>query len=813
MRKAVWFIICMAAIVFVCGPALADSAARKIDPPAGDAVFTVAPGEPVEIRVNTTPHAGHIPAYEWFVLASSRAPGEIFFMTPEGMRVFVPGVRLLDLMYPYSHTGSTEMIDTMTPDEFGLSAGDTLYYAYVYVPAGEPHMIIKNIVSLQVQPDTQGIQPLQPFASASDLEAYLKDGIRQMTPWYWEGPDGGGVPVGGTPDAGDSGGSPPAYSGTNLQEAGVDEADRIKTDGTYLYVAPANQHLDDWWGMPVVDDGSDETSETEKEIRILRLSDAPPSTREIETISLADHETAVDGMYLLTDREENRPDLLVTIGGQIGNYWGIWYMPWYWQEGVTEIVLYDVDTPRDPEQITRIEIDGFLVSSRRIDDTLYLVTRYTPMSRNENPPPEEGEDTTDETPALPDLLPSFRVDGEAAGNLVEPDQCYRVPVENRDPQPTIITITAIDLNQPDSPVSRSVVGPTETVYMSTTSLYLATTLYKPGNSGQAAEETTDIHKFALEPDGPAYHGSGSVPGTLGWEEDKKPFRMSAHENILRVTTSLGNTWDDTSSTRLTLLKEIEGPDGPVLTETAAIDGIGETGERLYAVRYAGKYAYLVTFRITDPLYIFDLSDPENPFLAGELHIDGYSDYLHPVSETLLLGIGKDAVPDTASDDFGGRGAWYQGVKLSLFDISDPTDPQEIDSVILGKRGTESDALYDHHALAWLPATEDQPARLALPVRLHNTALPEVPNTPWAHYGWTHTGLYLFDIETGDDPEIDNRGRMIVAARSDDQPGENWWYGYGASDRAVLLGDSVHYVHADAVWSASWGLATDMVGPE
>ena len=184
-----------------------------------------------------------------------------------------------------------------------------------------------------------------------------------------------------------------------------------------------------------------------------------------------------------------------------------------------------------------------------------------------------------------------------------------------------------------------------------------------------------------------------------------------------MASSLGETWNETSTTRLTLLRE--SGDG-LFAETAHVDNIGEPGERLYAVRYTGNRAYLVTFRVTDPLYVFDLSDPFVPVKAGELHIQGYSDYLQPLSDTRLLGIGKDAVADVASTHFGGRGAWYQGVKLSLFDVADPSKPAELSSVIIGKRGTGTDAIMDHHAVTFLPAAPDRPARLALPIRKHDT---------------------------------------------------------------------------------------------
>ncbi|MCP4693915.1 MAG: hypothetical protein GY859_38125, partial [Desulfobacterales bacterium] len=167
---------------------------------------------------------------------------------------------------------------------------------------------------------------------------------------------------------------------------------------------------------------------------------------------------------------------------------------------------------------------------------------------------------------------------------------------------------------------------------------------------------------------------------------------------------------------------------------------------------------------------------------------------------------KDAVPDDGSNDFGGRGAWYQGVKLSLFDVSDPSNPREVDSLVYGKRGTNSDALVDHHALAYLPPINGGPARLALPIQLHET-VPTYsyfnPSDPSAYYDWTHTGLYMFDITTGESggqAGIEKSGHII--AESIGNQDDSYW-GW-ARDRAVLLNDSVHYIHNEKVISAEWG---------
>ncbi|MFT7287485.1 MAG: hypothetical protein ACI87W_001599 [Halieaceae bacterium] len=132
------------------------------------------------------------------------------------------------------------------------------------------------------------------------------------------------------------------------------------------------------------------------------------------------------------------------------------------------------------------------------------------------------------------------------------------------------------------------------------------------------------------------------------------------------------------------------------------------------------------------------------------------------------------------------------MKLALFDVSGSS--RELTSLVIGKRGTESDALYDHHAVTFLQYAQPDILRLALPVRLHNQDEPGVFE-PWIHHPWKHTGLYLFEINTGQgDERIDNTGRIIV---SDDTSGGPAVYSYGR-DRSVVVGGNVHYIHGDQV---------------
>jgi hypothetical protein len=174
--------------------------------------------------------------------------------------------------------------------------------------------------------------------------------------------------------------------------------------------------------------------------------------------------------------------------------------------------------------------------------------------------------------------------------------------------------------------------------------------------------------------------SGAVPGRL-----LNQFAMSENNGDLRVaTTTDGWNFGEQSESSVYVLR----PNGESLDVIGSVGGLGKT-EQIRAVRFLGDTAYVVTFRQTDPLYVIDLSDPTNPALDGELKIPGYSAYLHPVGEGLLLGVGQDATDSGQT----------LGTQLSLFDVSDPTNPQLIDTLPIGG---SSDVEWDHKAFLYWP---------------------------------------------------------------------------------------------------------------
>ena len=677
-------------------------------------------------------------------------------------------------------------------------------------------------------------------ADESSLSTYFQEAFDQES--ANEPNDAGSPEVANNEAASADGAGGSSVSGTNLQESGVDEADLIKTDGRYIYsIDKAEQATTLGPADEVIVDNPSTNS-----IRIMdsQGTGLTPVNR-IENLASG---SQLSGLYL-TDNGER---LIATTTSLNGNYYGSWFCPDCFANQKTDLLFIDVKDPANAAVKTELNFDGALISSRRTGNTLYLAMRHYPRGYPTATPESSDSNQKPITRPAADYLPTYSINQEPKQPLVAPSECYLQPSTKHSAD--IITLIAIDLST-DIPAlnSRCFVGSAEAIYASTDSLYLATTRYDYQVAGSNAEYnpgiTTDVHKFAFDALELEYRGSAEVRGHLGWHQDRKSFRFSEKDGLLRVLTfdedqggpeiaiddgdfvddgstetsesplapPDGNTGGDSSQDTtkspvlLTILKE--DPKSAALQQVAQLpnstrpEPIGLPGERLYASRFIGDRAFLVTFRVTDPLYVLDLSNPTDPFVAGSLKVDGYSDYLHLISDTLLLGIGKDATPDVSGDGFGdGRGAWYQGVKLSLIDVSDPTNPREAAKVILGKRGTEAAVLRDHHGLTGLLAGDTY--RIALPVKLHEDAgsLTSAPK-PWSFYNYSQAGLYRFNISVVNQT-ITAIPPLIVSDKNQHPLGQNV-----DNDRSVIMGDNVHYLHWGQFWSQDWAAQGGITGPQ
>ncbi|HWT22209.1 MAG TPA: beta-propeller domain-containing protein, partial [Solirubrobacteraceae bacterium] len=256
----------------------------------------------------------------------------------------------------------------------------------------------------------------------------------------------------------------------------------------------------------------------------------------------------------------------------------------------------------------------------------------------------------------------------------------------------VVTVLTIDMDRGLPWVdSDAVMSDAQTIYGSPGSLYVATQRWiDPDTPADAlpAGAATEIHRFAAaERAETAYRASGRVSGHL-----LNQFSLSEHRGDLRVATTETPVWmggeEIPSESAVTVLREAGGR----LQAVGAVRGMGR-GERIYSVRFIEDVGFVVTFRQTDPLYALDLTDPVAPRVAGELKIPGYSAYLHPLGDGLLLGVGQDATDD-------GR---VTGTQLSLFDVSDLARPVRLHQRTIAP-SSSSQAEYDHHAfLYWAPS--------------------------------------------------------------------------------------------------------------
>ena len=624
---------------------------------------------------------------------------------------------------------------------------------------------------------------LLPARSSESLEGYFKNSLIKKHGVI--NPQGGDFMLASTSE---NLGHTSSFSTTTVQENGIGEGDRIKTDGKHLFVSSVNT----------------------PSIKVFRAEKGyAPKVGEF-SFKTQSNDTLLSNLYLRPDKQQ-----LVALAGY-GGYTGPgqWFSADYWHNRKTELFTIDISTPRQLQQLSKLSVDGKLISSRRIGSTIYLVTRHMANVSGLIKYPENYSHTAfnrmliASTP-MNDMLPKYQLDEQQPHALFDFENCFYADGSTNFSQQSIISLLAVDLDSAElKPVGQCFIGDAETVYASSNAMYLATTKYRyvDASDGVSYEgaPTTEIHKFALKGRQTDYVGSASIDGHLGWQQSQKPFRMSEDKGVLRVLTYVGEQATSLDSpARLHILKENKGEKRLDLLSTLPNkqrpEPLGKKGEQIYASRFIKDKGYLVTFRTTDPLYILDLSDPRDPFITSSLEIDGYSDYLQPVGDNYLLGIGKAATAEKATELFDApRGAWYQGVKMSLIDISDPTAPVEKDKIILGRRGTETAVSVSHHALTSLQ--RDGMLQVNLPVSLHNKPLEHyssAPSHPSDYFGWTQDELFRLEINT-------NRGEMsvlesIVAPLEKQSDDSDYFIETGwQHDRSVIVDGAVYYLKGDQV---------------
>ncbi len=298
----------------------------------------------------------------------------------------------------------------------------------------------------------------------------------------------------------------------------------------------------------------------------------------------------------------------------------------------TSVRIYDISNRTVPKIINHFYQQGNILSSRYIDGNLYLISRFYSGVQ----------------PIKDDLfsyVPTITYPSKGQIKMVASND---ICVMENPTSFSYVIASSVSTRAEDAEVNtKAVLGSGSTIYCSTENLYVFGSFY--GNS-----EQTEILKFTLNNGKIRYSAKQTVSGrTLN------QFSADEYEGYFRIATTDFDAKTGQNINRLYLFDD-------TLKQVGSINGFA-AGESIYAVRFSGEVGYVITFRQTDPLFILNLKDPTKPQIEGQLKIPGFSSYLHPFKENLLIGVGAN----TSSD---GRRI---GCKLSLFDVSDPTTPAEI----------------------------------------------------------------------------------------------------------------------------------------
>lgn len=427
------------------------------------------------------------------------------------------------------------------------------------------------------------------------------------------------------------------YSKTNTQVEDVDEADIVKTDGKYIYyVTLGKTYIINAQNLKVA-------SVIEINEKQYRFS---PNELYINGNKLVLMGNSYEYKEIKTELEEEE----------------IYYdYSRSYQNTMSKALVFDITDKKNPKQEREVALDGYYNNSRMIGDSVYFISTkgmyyYNTMTDDE-------------------LLPIVK--DTAVSNETSKIACTDIAYFEGSTSYSYLMVAGFNINKKEPASTETFFGASEEIYASKDNLYITQTNYKYFFDTDLSK--SEIYKFNLTDSQIKLQASAEVKGTIN-----NQFSMDEYDGKLRIATTSNQYDEDNSKNQLFILDEN-------LDEISRIDNMAK-GEKIYSVRFVGKVGYIVTFKQIDPLFVIDLSDPYNPEIKGELKIPGYSSYLHPYDETHIIGIGYN----TKSNGYGG--VTNDNMKMSMFDLSDLSNPKEMFSIDIGSKYTYSEITSNHKAL-------------------------------------------------------------------------------------------------------------------
>jgi inhibitor of cysteine peptidase len=561
------------------------------------------------------------------------------------------------------------------------------------------------------------------------------------------------------------------HSTTNLQVEGVDEGDVVKNDGSYLYTLFNNKinitDVRDPKNMKLISSlNFDNSNAVELYVYKNKLIVVLNCCQSI--VSSSDNKTADNSA---ADKKAVASDSIrIAYNNQ------------------TKVIVYDIADRSKPKEFRSYIQDGNFVSSRMIDNYIYVASSYYAYVK------DTGKFSAEE------IVPKA---GENNNYKMIPAADIYIPKEPKNASYAVVS--GINTEDAGAAVSTvACVGSAGNVFASLDNLYLTSqrTVYSTAvkapdandkstanstannksttKSGAAAngaaiaaaapvQSTTDIIRFHLKNGKVTYTGACNVDG-----DTKNQFSMDEYKGYFRIATT-------SNSTEMTNNLYIFDSN---MKLAGSIAGMAK-GENIHSVRFMENRAYIVTFRTVDPLFVIDLTNPKAPKVLGELKIPGFSDYLQPYSDNLMIGFGKDATES-------GNMAYYQGLKLSLFDVSDPLNPKELFDYHIGDRGSTSAVLNDHRALLF----DKNKNIIGFPVTIMKLA-EGAKNDIHAYGNFKYDGYYVMSVDPSKGFTFMGSVTHLVSGKQNDL------YSQGLQmQRGAYIGDVLYTISNAKIASSS-----------